>query len=136
MECIVFRQKIHAILVHADPLPLRMLCQRAVQAAGQAQLELPGVCLQTVRCRDGKTILQRSFQPDLFCVQCVLYRFLFGFAAGDASRQVGIGGHKAALRIIPHDLQPVGHCKIIIQRFHRFSPHSLRSAAPTQRRLF
>ena len=77
-----------------------------------------------------------QLQPDLFCVQCVLYRFLFGFAAGDAARQVGIGGHKAALRIIPHDLQPVGHCKIIIQRFHRFSPHSLRSAAPSQRRLF
>ena len=88
MERIVFRQKVHTILVHADTLPLRMLCQRAVQAAGQAQLELPGVCLQTVRRRDGKPILQRSFQPDLFCVQCVLYRFLFGFAAGEEAFEV------------------------------------------------
>ena len=49
MQGIIFCQQVNAVLIHADAFPLGVLRQSAVQAAGQAELELPGVILQTVR---------------------------------------------------------------------------------------
>ena len=64
MQGIIFCQQVNAVLIHADALPLGVLRQSAVQAAGQAELELPGVILQTVRHRNGYALFQCGLQPD------------------------------------------------------------------------
>ena len=112
---------------------LGVLCQCAVQAARHPQLELSGVFFQTVRLLDHHTVRDGCFQPGFFGILCVRHSGFQRFAAGNAARQLRKGNHETALFPVLHDLHPIGHGKIFIQRFHRSSPHSLRSASPSQR---
>ena len=60
---IVFGQQIHAVLVHADALPLGVFGQGLVQTFRDSQLELAGVAFQIIRLPDGDTVLQGGFKP-------------------------------------------------------------------------
>ena len=91
MQGIIFCQQVNAVLIHADALPLGMLRQSAVQAAGQAELELPGVILQTVRHRNGYALFQCGLQPGLFGIPGIFHSAFNGLAAGQAPRQIATG---------------------------------------------
>ena len=104
---IVLGQQIHTILVHTDTLPLGVLGQGLVQAFGDSQLELAGVAFQIARLPDGDTVLQSSFQPGPLGILGVGYRRFYRSSTGDASSEVRVGHHKAALITIFYNLHAV-----------------------------
>ena len=115
---IVFGQQIHAVLVHADALPLGVFGQGLVQAFGNSQLELAGVAFQIIRLPDGDTVLQSGFKPGPLGILSIGYRRFHRFSTGDAPREVRVGHHKAALVMIFYNLHAVREVQIFIQRFH------------------
>lgn len=136
MKGIVFCQQVNAVLVHADSLLPGMFCQCTMQATRHPQLELPGIFFQTVRLVNFNAVLQCSLQPSLFCIQCIFYRSFHRFTTGNTARQIRIRYHEAAFLTVLYNFHLIWHCKIFIQRFHRFSPHSLRFVLPSLHKLF
>lgn len=119
---IVFGQQIHAVLVHADTLPLGVFGQGLVQTFRDSQLELAGVAFQIIRLPDGDTVLQSGFKPGPLGILSIGYRRFHRFPTGDTPRQVRVGHHIATLGTIFYNLHAVRQGLIFILRFswHHF----------------
>lgn len=85
---IIFSKKIYAVLIHADSLFLRVLCQCPVQAPWNPQLELSRIIFQTVWLMDFHTIIYGTFQPRFFRIQCIRYRAFYRFTTSNTPRQI------------------------------------------------
>lgn len=91
-------------MVHADAFAFGVLSQLFVKAAGNAQLELPGVVFQAVRKGDVDSLIKRCGNPFSLCVGGKLNCLFQRIGARNAPGQIGKGGDVAALIWVLLDL--------------------------------
>ncbi len=77
-----------------------MFCQCPVQAAGESQLELTGIILQTVRLMDFDSFFDRSLKPCPLGIQCISHGIFHCLTAGNAAGEIGIRNDKATFLLI------------------------------------